>query len=173
MTGERVFIAGMGIVSPLGSGLTATEQALWDNHSAIRPLQLFSLRQNTPLPVGEVDTFLPDDPLPRTHQLALSAAAQAMQNSDLPPDAVVLGTTTGGILSTEMLLLKGEQRPQFYHYHGLSTVSEEVANRYGCVGPALTVSTACSSGAVAIKIALEMLKSGEADRVLVGGVDSL
>jgi 3-oxoacyl-(acyl-carrier-protein) synthase len=163
----------MGIVSPLGSGLTATEKALWENLSAVRPLKLFSLRQNAPLPVGEVDAFLPSDSLPRTHQLAFSAAAQAMQNSDLPPDAVVLGTTTGGILSTEMFLEKGEQRPEFYRYHGLSTVSEEVASRSDCVGPALTVSTACSSGAVAIKIALEMLREGAADRVLVGGVDSL
>lgn len=163
----------MGIVSPLGSGLTATEQALWENLSAVSPLKLFSLRQNTPLPVGEIDVFLPDDSLPRTHKLALHAAAQAMQNADLPPDAVVLGTTTGGILATEMLLAQGEQRPELYRYHGLSSVAEEVARKYSCLGPALTVSTACSSGAVAIKIALEMLRRGDAQRVLVGGVDSL
>jgi 3-oxoacyl-(acyl-carrier-protein) synthase len=173
LTGKRVFIAGVGIISPLGSGLTATEQALWKNHSAVKPITLFSLRQNAPLPVGEVEAFMADDSLPRTHQLALQAAGQAMQNSDLPLDAVVLGTTTGGILSTEMFLAQGEQRPEFYRFHGLTSVCEEVAGKYGCAGPALTVSTACSSGAVAIKIALEMLRTGEADRVLVGGVDSL
>ena len=43
----------------------------------------------------------------------------------------------------------------------------------GVRGPALTVSTACSSGAAALKIALEMLRSGRAKRVLAGGADSL
>jgi 3-oxoacyl-(acyl-carrier-protein) synthase len=43
----------------------------------------------------------------------------------------------------------------------------------GCTGPALTVSTACSSGAVALKIALELLRSGRCRRVLAGGADAL
>ncbi len=124
--------------------------------------------------MGEVKTALgQDDSLPRTHQLAIQAAGQAMSGCTLPPDAVILGTTTGGILTTETLLAKGEKRPEYYQYHGLTSVCEEIARRHGCTGPALTVSTACSSSAAAIKIALEMLRRGEAVRVLAGGVDSL
>ncbi len=164
----------MGIISPLGSGLPATEQALWENKSKIAPLGLFPLAQKSPLPVGEVKTALGQDvDLPRTHQLAIHAADQAMADCELPPDAVILGTTTGGILTTETLLTRNESRPAFYQYHGLTSVCEKIAQRYGCTGPALTVSTACSSSAAAIKIALEMLRRGEAVRVLTGGVDSL
>ncbi|VAW42434.1 3-oxoacyl-[ACP] synthase FabV like [hydrothermal vent metagenome] len=164
----------MGIISPLGEGLPATEQALWDNKSKIAPLGLFPLTQKAPLPVGEVKTTLEQGgSLPRTHQLAIQAADQAMAGCDLPPDAVILGTTTGGILTTETLLAENESRPACYQYHGLTSVCEKIAQRYGCTGPALTVSTACSSSAAAIKIAMEMLRGGEAVRVLVGGVDSL
>ncbi len=164
----------MGIISPLGAGLPATEQALWDNKSKIAPLELFPLVQHAPLPVGEVKTDLEQgDSLPRTHQLAIHAADQAMSHCDLPPDAVILGTTTGGILTTETLLAGDESRPACYRYHGLTSVCEKIAQRHGCTGPALTVSTACSSSAAAVKIALEMLRRGEAVRVLVGGVDSL
>ncbi len=164
----------MGIISPLGSGLSATEQAIWKNQSKIAPLELFPLMQHAPLPVGEVRTDLEQgDSLPRTHQLAIHAADQAMADCDLPPDAVILGTTTGGILSTETLLATGEKRPEYYQYHGLTSVCEKIARRYDCTGPALTVSTACSSSAAAIKIALQMLRRGEAVRILLGGVDSL
>ncbi|MFW8600665.1 beta-ketoacyl synthase N-terminal-like domain-containing protein [Desulfobacterota bacterium M19] len=170
----RIFIAGMGMISPLGSGLPATEKALWKNQSKIAPLGLFPLAQKAPLPVGEVKTVLEQNTdLPRTHQLAIQAADQAMTGHGMPPDAVILGTTTGGILTTETLLATGEKRPECYRHHGLTSVCEEIARRYDCTGPALTVSTACSSSAAAIKIALEMLRRGEAVRVLTGGVDSL
>ena len=163
----------MGIVSPLGSGLTATEQALRNDISAIRPLELFTVNQDAAPPVGEVRENLPAADLPRTHRLALSAAAQAMEKCDKPLDAVILGTTTGGILTTETLLRNNENNPDCYRYHGLSSVAEEIARQQGCNGPVITVSTACSSGAAAIKIALEMLRKGEARRILAGGVDSL
>ncbi len=174
MTLPGIFIESMGIISPLGSGLAATKQALWQNKSALAPLELFPLKENNPLPVGEVrDKLVLDDSLPRTHQLALAAADEAMAGCDLPFDAVIIGTTTGGILTTETLLSHGEKRQEYYQNHGLDTVCLKIAEKYNCDGGAFTISTACSSSAVAIKIAIEMLRRGDAKRILVGGVDSL
>ena len=102
--GKRVYIAGLGIISPLGEGLAATEEALRDNHSAIRPLDLFPLLHGEPLPTGQVRDLAEQSDLPRTHRLALNAARQAMASSHTPPDAIILGNTTGGILTTEALL---------------------------------------------------------------------
>ena len=172
MTGKNVYIAGAGIISPLGSGLAATELALRENRSAIRPLSLFPLQHSSPLPAAQVSD-LPNSTLPRTHTLSLAAARQAMKGCAHPPDAVILGTTTGGILTTEQLLAEEEHDPKRYCYHGLSTVAEAVAREVHCTGSALTVSTACSSGAVAISLALKMLQSGKAEWVLAGGADSL
>ena len=110
---------------------------------------------------------------PRCHQLALHAARQALAGSGPAPDAVVLGTTTGGMLTTERFLAAHEARPGANPYHSLHTVTAAVAELAGCRGPALTVSTACSSGALALALALRLLRSGRAGRVLAGGVDSL
>lgn len=173
MNGRRVYIAGTGVTCPLGTGRAAVEQALAENRSAIEPLTLFSLLQGNPLPVGQVREVEEIDGLPRTHCLAYAAAIQAMAGNSLPPDAVVLGTTTGGILTTEQLLREENRDKAAYRQHGLGTVADFLAERLGCSGPVLTVSTACSSGAVALATALKMLRSGRAARVLVGGVDSL
>jgi 3-oxoacyl-(acyl-carrier-protein) synthase len=173
LTEKPVYIRGAGIISPLGSGLAATEKTLRENRSALQPLTLFPLLQGAPLPVGQVPGLDEPSSVPRTHQLALIAARQAMDGSDLPPDAIILGTTTGGILTTEQLLREDEQKKELYRHHGLATVVNFIARELNCTGPAIVVSTACSSGVVAIALALKMLRSGQAGTVLAGGVDSL
>ena len=179
MTRPAVYIAGVGILSALGAGLEATEKGLRENRSAIAPLSLFTPLYGAPLPTGQVnDTCLDrgqSSPLSRTHQLALTAARQAIADSGchLPPEAVVLGTTTGGILSTEELLRKNSLQKELYQYHGLHGVAADVARQCGCTGPAMVVSTACSSGVVAITLAVQMLRSGKFRTILAGGADSL
>ncbi|MHB1184258.1 MAG: beta-ketoacyl-[acyl-carrier-protein] synthase family protein [Desulfobulbia bacterium] len=174
--GKRVYIAGLGIISPLGEGVAATEEALRGNRSAIRPLDLFPLLHGEPLPTGQVRGLAEQSDLPRTHRLAHNAALQAMASCHTPPDvidAIILGNTTGGILTTETLLRNKASNKELYRYHGLNSVAEYLAQELGCCGIPLTVSTACSSGAVAIAMALAMLRNGQAKTVLAGGVDSL
>lgn len=172
MTGIRAYVCGIGIVTPLGSGTAETLEALAGDRIALRPLELFPTPDNRPLPVGEV-RMDGADRFPRTHALSMIAADQAMAGCRKAPDAVVVGTTTGGMFTTERLLKEGIADPDAYRFHGAGTVADMLARRYGCTGPVITVSTACSSGAVAIKLALELLRSGRAGRVLAGGADSL
>lgn len=165
----------MGIVSALGNGVAETTEALKKARCNLRPITLFALKSAAPMPVGEVKLVEADPahPLPRTHQLALMAADQILAGKGLAPDAIIVGTTTGGILTTEELLENGITDPDSYRYHGVGSVAEVLAGSYGCSGPLITVSTACSSGAAALFLAGEMLRSGRARRVLAGGVDSL
>jgi len=185
---KPVYIAGAGIISPLGVGLAATELALRAGRDGIGPLALFSLAKADRLPVGEISEFnedagLPGD-LPRCHRLALAAADQAMHGCGLIPEAVIVGCTTGGILSTENLLWQddfftrqnieiSQEYKEKYRYHGLTTVAAEIARRTGCFGPALTLSTACASGGAAIALALSLLRAGAIKTALAGGADSL
>ncbi|MCG6910406.1 MAG: beta-ketoacyl synthase chain length factor [Deltaproteobacteria bacterium] len=169
----RAYVAGMGIVSALGIGWAQTREALADNRTGVRPLTLFPTVSGKPLPVGEIPWCGELGDPPRTHQLARLAGDQAMAAGQKPPDAVVMGVTTGGLLRTEHLLANEERDPRRYRWHAVGSVAEDLAERYGCKGPALTVSTACSSGTAALKIALNMLRSGMAKRVLAGGADSL
>lgn len=174
-----MYISGVGLLCSLGSNPPDVEHALRQNRSGIRPLTLFDLLQSKPLPVGQVDAVAQVEcleetpPLPRTHRLAKIAADQALEGKTAPPEAIVLGTTTGGILTTEQLLRGDERRSAEYRYHGLHSVSSYIAEVVHCSGPALTVSTACSSGVVALAMGLTMLRSGRFQNVLVGGVDSL
>ncbi|MBN2402432.1 MAG: beta-ketoacyl-[acyl-carrier-protein] synthase family protein [Spirochaetes bacterium] len=171
MTKTRVFVSGIGIISPLGNGLTETKNAIKSGLSGIKPLSLFPV-PNAPLPAGEVSFALPGD-VPRTHALALVAANEALRNLHMLPDAIVLGSTTGGMPLTETLIKEKNFNPELYKYHGTGSVAEYVAEKINFKGIVLTVSTACSSGALAIKLALEMLRTGAAKSVLAGGADAL
>jgi len=173
LTAKPVYISGAGIISPLGCGLAETEKALRGNLSAITPLRIFPLLQGEPLPVGQIDGLQEQAPLPRTHLLAGIAARQAVKGCCTPPEAIIIGTTTGGTLTTEQLLREARQDKLLYRYHGLNTVAGYLAQELHCPGPAIAVSTACSSGAVAIALGLKMLRCGQYESVLVGGVDSL
>jgi 3-oxoacyl-(acyl-carrier-protein) synthase len=162
----------MGIISPLGRGLDETLCAIKQATRAVKPLHLFPTTQQ-PLPVGEIDLITSSGDMPRTHVLAMMAAEEAMLNVDEPPDAVVIGVTTGGMTLTEELLKRGETDPFCYRHHSTGSIAESIARRFGCRGPVLTVSTACSSGPVALLLAAKMLRSGQARRVLAGGADAL
>ncbi len=172
MTNTRVFIAGMGIISPAGKGLAETKEAIKYGKTGIKPLTLFSVPHNNSLPVGEISlTFLND--LPRTHNLAIIAAREAMKDAAGPPDAIILGSTTGGMPLTENFIKDKKYDPRLYKYHATGSVAEYIAEELQCKGIVLTVSTACSSGSLAIELALEMLRCGMARSVLTGGADGL
>jgi len=169
----RIFITGIGIITPVGSGIKETKKSIQNDTRGIGKLDLFPTVQHPPLPVGKISTRLSNHDTPRTHILASIAADEALKGFQKRVDAVIMGTTTGGMLSTEKFLKQHEKNPDAYRFHAAGSVSEYIARRIGCKGPVITVSTACSSGTSSIKIALEMLRSGITKSVLAGGADSL
>lgn len=93
--------------------------------------------------------------------------------------AVVLGTSTGGILESERAmrasaatgrLPDGYDFERQHAFHGLLDV---VRARTGAAGPGYVVSTACSSSAKVLGSARRLVAAGFADAVIVGGADSL
>ncbi len=171
MSQRRAFVTRLGVCSAAGDGFAALAAALDAPAPRLRPLDLFAPGLDLPaLPVGHCPE--PVSALPRSHALARRAAREALGQGP-PPDAVLVGITTGGMPSTEDLLRAGERDPAAYALHGAGTVAEDLAREFGCAGPAWTLSTACSSAALALALALELLRRGAAERVLVGGVDGL
>ena len=170
MSQKRVFITGMGAVTPAGTGWEFLKTCFKTGKARIKPLSLFQTPQAKPLPVGEItgEIHSPNkaEDIPRTHKLAYLAAQQAMSKADMPPDAVIMGVTTGGLDKTEVHLKNAEYDPDNFKYHGTSTVAEYIARKFKCRGIVITISTACSSGAAAIKLGLELLKTGRAKSVL-------
>ncbi|MDR2861958.1 MAG: beta-ketoacyl synthase chain length factor [Syntrophobacterales bacterium] len=172
MNAPRIFITSAGIISPFGKGKDAILPFLQKNVPALRPLSLFPT-PSSPLPVGEVSSPLPAEDMPRTHLLAMAAAEEAMKTITVPPDAIIVGTTTGGMARTEELLKKEETNAAAYQYHSAGSVAEVMARRFGCQGTVLAVSTACSSGLAALKLGMDLIRTGKAACVLAGGADSL
>lgn len=172
--GARAFVVRVGVVSPLGTGLDACTDALLAGRTGLATLPPGAPGQ------GLVAARIPDEPagvapgpveLPRTHRLALLAAHQASAGE--VPDCVIVGTTTGGIDRTEVELRAGTLDPRAYALHGAATVATRIAEELGATGPAFGVATACSSGAVALAIALGLLRAGAVRTALAGGADAL
>jgi 3-oxoacyl-[acyl-carrier-protein] synthase-1 len=93
--------------------------------------------------------------------------------------AVVVGTSTGGILETERAFetrVTTGRLPEGFdldRQHGFHGILEVLRSWTGATGPAYVVSTACSSSGKVLGSARRLIASGLADAVLVGGVDTL
>jgi 3-oxoacyl-(acyl-carrier-protein) synthase len=173
--GKRAFVTGLGVVCAGAENVRELRDLLALPRRCFRLATAFPAKSAfAELPVAQVAGFEGSDAsgLPRTHRIALQAAREAVGAGPLP-DAIVVGTTTGGILTTEAELEAGTTEPRAYRFHGLETVAQALAEAFAVTGPLVTVSTACSSAAVAMSVAQALLRAGLARCVLAGGADSL
>jgi len=93
---------------------------------------------------------------------------------------VILGTSTSGILQTELAYRRrdpdtGALPPDYIYHttHNAFSVTAFTRRYFGLSGPAATVSSACSSSARVFGSARRMIAAGVIDAAIVGGVDSL
>jgi 3-oxoacyl-[acyl-carrier-protein] synthase-1 len=93
--------------------------------------------------------------------------------------AVVVGTSTSGILSTEEAYFARDGAGNlpagldYTHTHDLYSLARYVRAALGLEGPAMTVSIACASSARAFIDAARFIAAGLCDAAVVGGADSL
>ncbi len=191
---RRVVITGLGAVSALGSSV----QLLWDGwlsgKSGVRRITQFDASSFPCQIAGEIPDFNAEDYLerkearryPRSAQIALGAAFQAVRDACLPdkmPDGercgVVFGTAMGGIDRTD----EGIQtlRTQGYSRLNPFIVPASIPNlsafllsyQFQCLGPTTTIVTACATGTQTIGEATELIRRGSADLVISGGTEAL
>lgn len=155
--------------------------------SGLHPLTLFPSPRYGQLPVGEVTHDLSALGAPlhgsRSDKLAWIAARDALRSAQLDPQSaadrtgVLLGSSVGGTFDTERfltaLIKQHKVRARPTRFHECSSPVDLVADSFGLFGPSFAISTACSSGALAIATAAELIQSGQADVMLAGGTDSL
>ena len=179
----KIAITGIGVVSAIGANCTETLQSLLAERSGIGSMRyLGSVHMD--IPVGEVPysdaelkaiVGIGDEPMPRTSLLGLMAAREALDMSKANCDAFISGTTVGGMDLTEQHWLdyaEGKATENIrLHEAGESTNS--IAEHLGDFSFIATPSTACSSALNAIMLGANMLRTGQAKRVLVGGAESL
>ena len=190
---NRVVITGMGVVSPVGSGIEKFWKSLVEGKSGIRPITHFDATQFDSRISGDVIDY---DPLQhfnskdarnfsRFIQLALVASKEALADAklDIPSlDAhrigVLIGSGIGSIRSAEeeyeKYLEKGPSRisPFFIPKMIINEASGQVSIMSGAKGPCTCVVTACATAANSIGDAFRMIQYGEVDAMIAGGTES-
>lgn len=190
-TTDIVYLPALGIVSALGRGKAEVQRNLFGGARPGVVSRYDLLIDSAPVYVGTVDGDLPPIPANLSHyasrNLALTIAAADEIRADIENAiarygrdriAVVMGSSTSGIS-------EGERAVEYAQANGklpadfdmrkqeLGSTGEALARYLYLEGPALSVSTACSSGAQALAMGRRLVRSGLVDAVIAGGADSL
>jgi len=190
---RRVVVTGLGITSPLGTGLEKNWDALTNGRSGIGPITHFDA---TDFPVkfaGEVRDLSLDDFIDKKEarkmdlfiHYALAAATMALEDSGLEINqdnaervGVVVGSGMGGLPSIEKYhgaFLEGGYRkisPFFIPMSIINLAAGQISIKHGAKGPNIAPVSACATGTHAIGDAFRMIQRGDADAVISGGAES-
>ena len=190
---RRVVVTGMGMVSPLGTGVEKTWQALIQGKSGVAGITKFDPTGFDTQIAAEVKDFVPENFMDKKElrhtdifiQYAMASATMALEDSQLkitPANAdrvgVVVGAGLGGLTTIEfyhkVLLEKGPSRisPFFIPMLIVNEAPGQISMRFGAKGPNTSVVTACATGNHNIGDAWRIIERGDADAVIAGGVEA-
>lgn len=187
-------ITALSTVNAFGTGFAATVEGLMANRVALRANDYEDAHVETH--IGRVDGVeevrLPaefarfDCRNNRLAEMAIradgfeDAAADAIQRYGAHRVALILGTSTSGVREGEYAFANRDSETdalpadfRFHETHDHHALAWYVAERLGIDGPAMTVSTACSSSAKVFADAEQLIAAGLVDAAIVGGADSL
>ena len=180
---RSVVITGLGLVSSLGNSVQATWEALLASQRGTRPLTRYRLDLEAVPLVGQVSDHIFNIHPCATAALAMAAGREAMAQAGLTPHqcsktVCILGTSVGGMAASEEAYRSYRQQQvplpnSILRQHPASFAAEALAQDLGLGGLVTAVTTACSSGAGAILMAQQLIRSGQCDIVIAGGADPL
>ncbi len=191
---RRVVVTGVGLVTPLGVGVDETWSALLAGKSGIGEITRFDTTRFATRIAGEVKgvqaaDFLPKKDAKRLQPFiayAVAAARMALADSGLtitdengPRIGVLTGCGLGGleILETNARIIeeKGPKRvsPFFIPMMIGNMAAGMISIFLGAKGPNASVATACAAGTHGVGDAFKLVKSGAADAMVTGGVESV
>jgi 3-oxoacyl-[acyl-carrier-protein] synthase II len=190
---RRVVITGIGAITPIGSGAEGLWEGLQRRESAVQRIDRFDPSPFRSHIAAQVNDFDPADHMDRQRakrteryaQFSIAASRQALEDAGIDPASedpervgVQMGSALGGVAY-------GEGQFTAYLHHGVRGVdpllalavfggaaSCNVAIEFGFSGPNSTNGMSCASGAMAVGDAWRMIRDGEADVVLAGGVET-
>lgn len=180
---ERIVITGLGLVSSIGVDPKTYWKALLEATSSLpeeypytrseymRNRCCYYVREQKPpsfLVVG--------DSLGKASDFAIRASQMALQDAGLlnSTESSSIGISIGTAMGDADLI--ENSREKSLQVSGIEAFNFKVASSLGCQfvlsGPNLSVSTACSSGTYSVSLAVEAIRSGWADVMLVGGAEA-
>ncbi|KAB2835898.1 MAG: beta-ketoacyl-[acyl-carrier-protein] synthase family protein, partial [Candidatus Brocadia sp.] len=186
---NKIVVTGLGIITPIGIGKDEYWESAIHGKSGISKISRFDVEGYPTKIAGEVKNFNPKEYMPdelannlsRYSQLGLATAQMAVKDARLDFSRInkkKIGVSIG--LGDEILSYYDEKTAIENNNYIVRTkpptdnrnTSNIISDFFGFSGQSLIVATACSSGNQAIGIAKNMIKSGQADLVLTGGVEA-
>ena len=186
-------VTGIGLVTPLGTGVEKTWQSLCEGKSGIGRITRFDPSELPSQIAAEVKDFDPADfiekkeikKMDRFIQFGIAAAKMAVEDAGIEITeatadraGVYVGAGIGGlpaIESNHIKFLEGgikKLTPFFIPMVIINLVSGHIAIIVGAKGPNSAVATACATGTHAIGDAFKIIQRGDADIMIAGGTES-
>ena len=193
MQRRRVAVTGLGLVTPLGTGVEKNWEALSHGRSGISTISRFDVKDFPTRIAGEVRDFRAEDFIEKkeikkmdlfTHY-SMAAADMALAYSGLKIEegnaervGVVLGVGLGGLPTIEeyhsLYLESGLRRISPFMIPKLiaNLAPGQIAIKHGAKGINYTPTSACSSGGHAVGEAMRMIRHGYQDAMICGGAEA-
>ena len=191
MNPERIVITGMGICSCIGDNVQETFTHLSQGKSGLSTIELLDTLHQDHIKVGEVKhtnealTNILDIPkensYSRTSLLGILALREAIKNASLDEESLhslglIMASSVGGMDMTERYFYDYATNIPARRYitsHNIGEITQQMASYFGIKGFVTSLSTACSSSANAIITAANLIRTGRARTLAVGGADAL
>lgn len=192
LSGRRVVITGLGLLTPLGNDVDSSWKALQEGRSGIRSITHFDVSEFSTRFAGTIEDF--DSSLYMDAkearrmdvfiQYGVAAGVQAVRDAGLEDTVldparvgVAVGSGIGGITSIEetsyMVRSSGPRKisPFFVPGSIINMIAGSLSIRFNFQGPNIALTTACTTGTHNIGIAANMITCGQADVMVAGGAE--
>jgi 3-oxoacyl-[acyl-carrier-protein] synthase II len=191
---RRVVVTGLGMVTPLGTGVQKNWEAVCAGKSGIRPIEKFDVSSFPSQIAGQVTDFRSEDFMDKQQvrrfdifiHYALASARMAMESSGLKIDSnnahrvgCLTGSGLGGLTMLEhyhkVLLEKGVRKISPFFIPGMiaNMAPGQIAIEFGAKGPNLSIETACAASCHGVGEAFRLIQEDKADAMITGGTEAV
>ena len=193
MSKRRVVVTGLGIVSPVGTGLPQAWDNLVNGRSGVGPITKFDATPLSTRIAAEVKGFEPSQWMPPKEvrrsdtfihygiaatRMALDDAGLAIDEGNAERTGVIVGSGIGGLPMIEANILemgaKGPRRisPFFVPGSIINMVAGLISIQFGAKGPNVSMVSACTTSSHCVGEAGRLIEYGDADIMIAGGTEA-
>jgi 3-oxoacyl-[acyl-carrier-protein] synthase II len=191
---RRVVVTGLGMVTPLGTGVEKNWDAACSGTSGIGPITKFDTTGLASRIAGEVKDFRSQDFMDKQQirrfdifiHYAVASARMAMEDSGLKINdknahkvGCITGSGLGGLGMLEhfhsVLMEKGPRRISPFFIPGIiaNMAPGQIAIEFSAKGPNLSIETACAASTHAVGEAFRLIRDGISDAMITGGAEAV
>ena len=191
---RRVVVTGLGMVTPLGTGVEKNWKAVCAGTSGIGPISKFDASKYACRIAGEIKDFRPEDFMDKKQarrfdvfiHYAVASAKMAMEDAGLKINSgnadrigCITGSGLGGLTTMEhyhkVLLDKGPNKISPFFIPGMiaNMVPGQIAIEFGAKGANTTIVTACAASCHAVGEAFRLIRDGVSDTMITGGSEAV